>query len=619
MCGIAGIFAYRDVAPAVDRDELMRIRDHMAARGPDGNGVWLAGDGRIGLGHRRLAIIDLCEAGAQPMLSAGGALIITFNGEIYNYRELRAELAARRLRLPQRVRHRGAAAALRRRRRGDGARRCAACSPSPSGTPRSAALFLARDRYGIKPLYYADDGWTFRFASQVKALLAGGAVSREPDPAGIVGLPSVRQRARAVHDLSRDPCAAGRHDAHRSTPAGRASRSATTRSSPSLSPSAPSAGHGDRPSAPAAACATRVLDSVRHHLVADVPVGVFLSAGIDSGALVGLMRDAGTRDIRAVTLAFEEFRGTLEDEAPLAAEVARSATARATSCARVDRARVRARPAAHPRRHGPADHRRRQHLVRRQGRAARRASRSRSRASAATSCFGGYPIFLDVPRWVGAWLRRRVHARARRAGRACCRRPSPRGLGAQPEGRRHAGVRRQLGRRVPAAPRPLHAVGARRHARSRHGARGPAPARRRCSTSRGALRADARSTTSAASPRSKPRSTCATSCCATPTGPAWRTRSRCACPGRCVLLRRPAARHVAGARSAPRTRWPTSPVTPLPAAVRERRKTGFVTPVGRWLREAAGTPAGDAVDFSAASRSWALRVWRNDWTTPVVA
>ena len=95
MCGIAGIYSYRDSAPPVDREELLRIREAMVKRGPDGAGLWISNDQRIGLAHRRLAIIDLSEAGAQPMFSADGRLCISFNGEIYNYRELRRELEAR--------------------------------------------------------------------------------------------------------------------------------------------------------------------------------------------------------------------------------------------------------------------------------------------------------------------------------------------------------------------------------------------------------------------------------------------------------------------------------------------------------------------------------------------
>src|SRR5579863_2753692 len=186
MCGIAGIYAYHYAANPIDADELCRMRDHMAARGPDGAGAWCAQDGRVGLAHRRLAIIDLSANGAQPMAAADGTAIITFNGEIYNYRELRRELETRGhvfrtdsdtevlLHLyaahgPNMVCHlRGMFAfAL-----WDSDRR---------------KLLLARDPYGIKPLYYADDGWTLRFASQVKALVAGGDIDDAPCPAGVTG------------------------------------------------------------------------------------------------------------------------------------------------------------------------------------------------------------------------------------------------------------------------------------------------------------------------------------------------------------------------------------------------------------------------------------------------
>src|SRR4029077_6981791 len=95
MCGIAGIFSYHYAANPIDVAELRRIRERMAARGPDGFGEWCSDDRRVGLGHRRLAIIDLSERGAQPMASADGQTVITYNGEIYNYRELRRELEAK--------------------------------------------------------------------------------------------------------------------------------------------------------------------------------------------------------------------------------------------------------------------------------------------------------------------------------------------------------------------------------------------------------------------------------------------------------------------------------------------------------------------------------------------
>src|SRR4051812_6016515 len=95
MCGIAAVFAYGAAASPVDREEVRRIRERMFSRGPDGSGEWFSDDGRVGFGHRRLSIIDLSPAGDQPMFNADRSLAITFNGEIYNYAELRAQLAGK--------------------------------------------------------------------------------------------------------------------------------------------------------------------------------------------------------------------------------------------------------------------------------------------------------------------------------------------------------------------------------------------------------------------------------------------------------------------------------------------------------------------------------------------
>jgi asparagine synthase (glutamine-hydrolysing) len=183
-----------------------------------------------------------------------------------------------------------------------------------------AELFLARDPYGIKPLYYADDGWTVRFASQVKALCAGGSISRDPDPAGWVGfylfgsVPEPLTTYSAIRQLP----AGGYLYVGRLGP--REPRRYHSIASAYCAAESTSRHHAEHREA----IRDALLDSVRHHLVADVPVGAFLSAGVDSGALVGLMRDAGQSNIQTVTVNFEEFRGTQEDEAPLAAEVARA-------------------------------------------------------------------------------------------------------------------------------------------------------------------------------------------------------------------------------------------------------------------------------------------------------
>ncbi len=321
MCGINGIFAYHYAANPIQRVELARTRDHMSARGPDAYGEWVAEDGRIGFGHRRLAIIDLSDAGAQPMISADGKLVITFNGEIYNYRELRLELegkghifrshsdtevllhlyAAKGAAMVNNLRGMFAFAIWDKDRR---------------------ELFAARDRFGIKPLYYADDGWTFRFASQVKALLAGGACSNDPDPAGHVGfylfgaVPEPFTTYAAVRALPAG-CAltVGATGARAVRPY--YSLSATYRRLEEAQRAPKNAGDAQ------AAVRSALLDSVRHHLVADVPVGAFLSAGIDSSALVGLMRDAGQNEISTVTLGFAEFAGSESDETKLAESVAK--------------------------------------------------------------------------------------------------------------------------------------------------------------------------------------------------------------------------------------------------------------------------------------------------------
>src|SRR6185295_2282700 len=186
MCGLVAFCAYNHVAPGIDRAELRVIRDHMASRGPDGIGEWFSPDGRVGLGHRRLSIIDLSAAASQPIANEDGSIHVVFNGEIYNYRELTKELIDK----GHRFRSNSDSEVLVHlyEERGD----------AMVGELRGMFAFalwdanrnemlLARDPYGIKPLYYADDGWTVRVASQVKSLVAGGGVSRMPEPAGIAG------------------------------------------------------------------------------------------------------------------------------------------------------------------------------------------------------------------------------------------------------------------------------------------------------------------------------------------------------------------------------------------------------------------------------------------------
>jgi asparagine synthase (glutamine-hydrolysing) len=318
MCGVAAIFAYGPEPTPVATEQLVRIRDHMSRRGPDGAGLWLSPDRRVGLGHRRLSIIDLSDAGAQPMSDRHGRLVISFNGEIYNYRALRRELELKGVQFRSEsdtevllylYAERGAEMvhALR------GMYAFALWDSHRNG------LLLARDPFGIKPLYYADDGRCLRAASQVKALLAGGDIDTAAEPAGHVGfflwghVPEPFTLYKGIRALPAGSTLWVDEDG--------AQEPRSFASVPALLAEAEQRpAKLDRDEAHQA-IRLALLDSVRHHQVADVDVGVFLSAGLDSTTLAALAMETGGR-LRTVTLGFDEYRGTAQDEVPLAEEVA---------------------------------------------------------------------------------------------------------------------------------------------------------------------------------------------------------------------------------------------------------------------------------------------------------
>ena len=310
MCGIAGIFAYRPSAPDVRAEELEAVTESMRPRGPDAGGTWISPDARVGLGSRRLAIIDLSAEGTQPLWDTRRELAIVFNGEIFNYLDLRVSLERGGARFHT---HTDTEVLLELYRR-DGARMVELLRGMFAlaiWDTRTRQLFVARDPYGIKPLYLADDGATLRLASEVKALLAGGAVSRELDPAGAAGffltgsVPepfTIRRDVRAL--------AAGTYFYAGKEPVRYFSVAAVFRDA---------AGRDDAH----VFFRERVEESVMHHLVSDVPVGVFLSSGIDSSAIAAMAAKLSREPLRTFTLSFEEFRGQRADEAPLAERFAR--------------------------------------------------------------------------------------------------------------------------------------------------------------------------------------------------------------------------------------------------------------------------------------------------------
>ncbi len=313
MCGIAGLYAFARGAVELPQDELQRISAWQQDRGPDDHGVWHSQDARCAFDHRRLAIIDVSSAGHQPMVAADHGLCITFNGEIYNYRELRAELeqsghlftsgsdtevllhlyAVHGSDMLRKLRGMYAFAIWDEKRRG---------------------LFLARDPLGIKPLYYSSSGGIFRFASLARALLAGGNVDRTPSAAAQAGfllwgsVPepltwwSEIKALRAGHFLWVDE--AGERKAQKFFDLAAILEAARSRSQEIT-------------------LAEALTQSVGFHMVADVPVGIFLSSGLDSAALANLASVGASNRLLSVTASFEEFKGTDRDESAIASFVAK--------------------------------------------------------------------------------------------------------------------------------------------------------------------------------------------------------------------------------------------------------------------------------------------------------
>ncbi len=340
MCGIAAIFAYGESAPPVDRVEVIRMREQMFARGPDGEGEWFSEDGRIGLGHRRLTIIDLSPAGAQPMWNADRSLAIIFNGEIYNYRELRSQLSANGYQFRSHC-DTEVLLALYQTRGEAMLNQLRGMYAFAIWDRNKEGLFLARDPFGIKPLYYSDNGHTFRVASQVKPLRDCGKIDLAADPAGHVGyflwghVPDPYTLFRNIHSLPagssmwvdrsgpRSPrvfCNISRilADAERSEAGDQKSELVGQAFLP-----AEAINSGKRERLPySSQLRSALAETVRYHLVGDVPVGVFLSSGLDSTTIAALAAEQGG-DLRTVTLGFEEYKGTVEDEVPLAEQFAR--------------------------------------------------------------------------------------------------------------------------------------------------------------------------------------------------------------------------------------------------------------------------------------------------------
>lgn len=277
------------------------MRDAMKHRGPDGQGSWATTcDGwTVGFAHTRLAILDLSDAGLQPMRRGSDRLCITYNGEVYNFEDLRDELAGSRLQFSSRTDTEVVLAAYEQWSVGALARlRGMFAFGLWDETDRT--LLVARDPLGIKPLYYYSSADTFVFASEVRALLASGLVPRHLDSEGVASYLSWGS-VEAPQTIIRGVQSLLPGCYLKIVPSAGGLRVVQDSFAPAYGPPGPASREEAVPEL------RKVLkDSVRRHLISDVPVGVFLSGGLDSTAVVALASEVSEQPLRTFTVTFTE-------------------------------------------------------------------------------------------------------------------------------------------------------------------------------------------------------------------------------------------------------------------------------------------------------------------------
>ncbi len=311
MCGIAG--AFFDIGDDTASPSQAMAR-YMQLRGPDSEGAWHDPRGGLSFGHRRLSIIDLDARANQPFVSQDGRSVIVFNGEIYNYQVLRDGLVQAGVQLKSKS-DTEVVLELYRRQGPQALAQLRGMYAFAIWDIERRQLVLARDPYGIKPLYLARTAKGWMFASQVKALMATGLVSDTVDSAGVAGfflwgsVPSPRTLYQDVKSVPAGSYVVIDDMRQASKPVSFADISAPWRDL-------------ERPMGEVgAAVRDALLDTVSAHLVADVPVAVLLSGGVDSGVIAGLMAERGQK-IEGITVRFREFAGTARDEGPRADSIA---------------------------------------------------------------------------------------------------------------------------------------------------------------------------------------------------------------------------------------------------------------------------------------------------------
>jgi asparagine synthase (glutamine-hydrolysing) len=305
VCGATGEVRLDGQTP--DITAVSAMAQAMAPRGPDAAGVW--SQGRVALGHRRLKIIDLSEAGAQPMVDSELGLAVCWNGCIYNYKQLRRELSEHGYRF---FSHSDTEVLLKAYHHwGDRfVDRLFGMFAFAIVERDSGRVLLGRDRLGIKPLYLTEDAHRIRFASSLPALLAGGDVDTRIDAVALHHymtfhsvVPPPRTILRGVTKVPPASLVAIEPDGRRTT---------TTYWEPDFSRRDDRADWSEQDWEDAVLAALRV--AVDRRLVADVPVGCLLSGGVDSSLIVGLLAEAGQHGLATFSIGFESVNGVKGDE-----------------------------------------------------------------------------------------------------------------------------------------------------------------------------------------------------------------------------------------------------------------------------------------------------------------
>jgi asparagine synthase (glutamine-hydrolysing) len=315
MCGIAGILDI-SLSPEALRQATGRMCDALAHRGPDGSSIW--SEGGVALGHRRLAVIDLSPTGQQPMVAASGRFVITYNGEIYNFRELRKELSSLGAHFNggndaevalAAIDHWGLKAAL---------PRFTGMFAFALWDRHQRSIHLVRDRLGVKPLFWAHRGRRMVFSSETRALLSSGLLDDNLSEEGLAAylrwgyVPAPNSIVCGIHKLPPGHLVTMTAQVDSAQPEAwwcltRVVEEQVTRRVP-------------RTEEDALRHLEEVMESsVRRRLVADVPVGAFLSGGTESAAVVALMQKSSNRTVQTFTLGFQ---GCRYDEAPTARRIA---------------------------------------------------------------------------------------------------------------------------------------------------------------------------------------------------------------------------------------------------------------------------------------------------------